>query len=77
MAILENDEEYNDSTVIEVGIVVHVNIPEEDGASRDATPVFCTNPSRVYQTGIFRWAEGLVEWTGEPGEDVPDPDEQD
>jgi hypothetical protein len=77
MAVLEGDEEYDDATIVEVGIVVHVNIPEEDGSTRDSTPTYCTNDSRVYQTGMFRWAEGQAEWSGDPGGDVPDPDEQD
>jgi hypothetical protein len=76
MASLEGDEEYEDAVIAEVGIVVHLRIPdEEDGGSRDGTPTFCTNDSRVYQTGLFRWAEGTAEWSGEPGGDVPGPDE--
>lgn len=75
MASLESDEEYKDSEIAEVGIVVHLRIPdEEDGGTRDGTPTFCTNDSRVYQTGLFRWAEGSAEWSGEPGGDIPGPD---
>jgi hypothetical protein len=77
MASLEGDEEYNNSEIAEVGIVVHIRIPdEEDGGTRDGTPTFCTNDSRVYQTGLFRWAEGSAEWSGEPGGDIPGPDDQ-
>ncbi len=75
MASLEGDEEYNDSTIAEVAIVVHLRIPDEDGDTRDGTPTFCTNDSRVYQTGIFRWAESTAEWAGDPGGDIPGPDE--
>lgn len=77
MASLESDEEYSDSTIAEVAIVVHIRIPDEDGDTRDGTPTYCTNDSRVYQTGLFRWAESTAEWAGEPGGEVPGPDDQD
>ena len=76
MAGLENDEEYADSEIVEVAIVVHLRVPDEEeaNATRDAVPTYCTNDSRVYQTGLFRWAEGLAEWSGEPQEEPPGPD---
>lgn len=75
MAALEGDDEYDEAEIAEVAIVVHVRIPEDDGSTRDGTPTYCTNDSRIYQTGIFRWAEGSVEWSGEPGGDIPDAEE--
>jgi hypothetical protein len=76
MASLEGDEDYDDSTIIEVGIVVHVRAPdEEDGGSKEDTPTYCTNDSRIYQTGLFRWAEGTAEGSGEPGPETPGPDD--
>jgi hypothetical protein len=75
MAGLESDDEYDEATIAEVAIVVHINYTDEDGDTRDGTPTFCTNDSRVYQTGLFRWAEGSVEWAGEPGGPIPGPDE--
>jgi hypothetical protein len=76
MAALESDEEFDNSTIAEVGIVVHVRIQDEDGNERDSSPTYCTNDSRIYQTGLFRWAMGGAEWSGEVG-DEPDPDERD
>jgi hypothetical protein len=74
MASLENDEGYVDATIAEVGIVVHLRVPDGDDIL-DRTPTYCSNDSRVYQTGLFRWAEGTAEWSGETGEDIPDPDD--
>jgi hypothetical protein len=74
MASLEHDEEYNDSTIAEVALVVHIRIPDGDDI-RDGTPTYCTNDSRVYQTGLFRWAESTAEWSGEATDDIPGPDE--
>ena len=75
MAALEGDEDYSDSEIAEVGIVVHLRTPEDDGGNKDNTPTYCTNDSRIYQTGLFRWAEGSVEWSSEPGSDIPGPDD--
>ena len=76
MAGLESDEEYADSEIIEVAIVAHLRVPEEDGdGTRDASPTFCTNDSRIYQTGLFQWAKGSAEWSGEPQEEPPGPDD--
>jgi hypothetical protein len=74
MASLEHDSEYDDSTITEVAVVVHIRIPDGDDI-RDATPTYCTNDSRVYQTGLFRWAESTAEWSGEAGPEIPGPDE--
>jgi len=73
MASLEANEEYVEGTIVEVGIVVHMRAPDGEGDTNETTPTYCTNDSRIYQTGMFRWAEGTVEWSGEAGEDPPEP----
>jgi len=77
MAGLEADEEYADSEIVEVGIVAHLRIPDGDEANgtRDGSPTYCTNDSRIYQTGLFQWAKGSAEWSGEPQEEPPGPDD--
>jgi hypothetical protein len=74
MAALEADEDYDGATIAEVGIVVHLCTTEEDGDIRDGAPIFCTNDSRIYQTGLFRWAVRSAE-NGEAGGEVPGPDD--
>jgi hypothetical protein len=75
MASLEGDEEFNNAEIVEVGIVVHIRTPEEDGESmKDGAPTYCSNDSRIYQTGLFHWALDSAEWSGEPGE-IPDVEE--
>lgn len=75
MAALEADEEYGDAMIAEVGIVVHLRTTEEDGDIKDGSPTYCTNDSRIYQTGLFRWATASAEWTGEAGGEIPGPDD--
>jgi hypothetical protein len=76
MASLEGDEDYAESTIAEVGIVVHMRTPgEEEGETKDGSPTYCTNDSRIYQTGLFHWALDSAEWSGDPGGEIPEPDE--
>jgi hypothetical protein len=76
MASLEGDEEYDNAAIVEVAMVVHIRAPdEEDGGTREDTPTYCTNDSRIYQTGLFRWAESTAEWSGEATSDIPGPDD--
>lgn len=78
MAALEGSPDYDsENEIVEVGITVEIRTPIEegnDGDHRSGTPTYCTNPSRVYQTGLFQWATDSVQF-GEPGDDIPDPPE--
>lgn len=75
MAALEGVEEYDDAKILHVGIVVEMAHPDEDGGTRAHTPTYCDEESRIYQTGLFAWALDSVELSGEPGGDIPDPEE--
>jgi hypothetical protein len=76
MAAME--EAFEDGEIAEVGIVIELHRPDEDAPGsgyRVTTPTYCSNDSRVYQTGLFRWAAGGVEFADDDavGDDPPPP----
>jgi hypothetical protein len=77
MASLEAVEEFSDSKILEVGIVVEVRDPPDENEQEELhTPTWCSHDSRIYQTGLFKWAQDSAEWYGGPiGEASDDPDE--
>lgn len=66
MEILERD--YPDADLRDVGIVAEVRTTEDEG-EMIRTPTYCTNDSRVYQTGLWDWASGVAQ-DGEPGDEA-------
>lgn len=76
MAYLE--ESHSDSELVDLMIIAHCTEPSEDDDNpenvREHTPIYCTNPSRIYQTGLTEWAHEMVAGDGVP-DDEPEPPE--
>jgi hypothetical protein len=75
MAYLEQNHE--DNELVEVMIIAHCSRSDEDSnddSVLEHTPTYCSNPSRIYQTGLIDWALESVSGTGEPDDD-PEPPE--
>lgn len=69
MEVLERD--YPDAELKDVLIAAEVHSPsDEDGQVMVEVPFYCTNDSRIYQSGLVDWAAETVR-EGHP-EDDPD-----
>lgn len=72
-AMEQEYDKYPDARVAAAAIVVEVRFTDEDGDDMSSTPTYCSNDSRVYQTGLFEWAHESVKTYGGPiGEDDDD-----
>ena len=49
----------DDAVIIDAAIVFEVRYTDEEGDTVIETPTCCTNDSRVYQTGLFEWAQDV------------------
>lgn len=75
MAYLE--ESQSDNELVEVMIIAHCSAPSEDSdddSVREHTPTYCSNPSRIYQTGLIDWALESVSGSGESDDEAEPPE---
>lgn len=70
MEVLERD--YPDAELKDVFIAAEVHSPsEEEDRVMVEVPFYCTNDSRIYQSGLVDWAQETVR-SGDPQDDPDD-----